>query len=56
MSMAASLPNVGGYSSAASSLYPKRGMTNILDRPLNKTRGVEVNFCSMPKLFLMTTH
>ncbi|KAF9970214.1 TRAPP subunit trs31 [Actinomortierella ambigua] len=42
MSMAASLPSVGGYSSAASSIYSKRpGSVNILDRHLNKTRGAE---------------
>ncbi|KAF9166841.1 TRAPP subunit trs31 [Actinomortierella ambigua] len=42
MSMAASLPSVGGYSSAASSIYSKRpGSVNILDRHLNKTRSSE---------------
>lgn len=43
MSMAASLPSVGGYSSGASSIYAKRNTTNILERHLNKTRGAEVN-------------
>ncbi|KAF9915069.1 TRAPP subunit trs31 [Lobosporangium transversale] len=41
MSMAASLPSVGGYSSVTSSIYSKRPAANILERHLNKTRGNE---------------
>ncbi|KAF9580840.1 TRAPP subunit trs31 [Lunasporangiospora selenospora] len=51
MSMAASLPSVGGYSSTASSIYPKRTTTNILERPLNKTRGTEVSVNAFAFLF-----
>ncbi|KAF9919881.1 TRAPP subunit trs31 [Linnemannia zychae] len=52
MSMAASLPSVGGYSSAASSIYAKRNNTiNILERPLNKTRGAEVSINAFAFLF-----
>ncbi|KAF9960837.1 TRAPP subunit trs31, partial [Modicella reniformis] len=51
MSMAASLPSVSGYSSTASSIYSKRNPTNILDRPLNKTRGAEVSVSAFAFLF-----
>ncbi|KAF9903070.1 TRAPP subunit trs31 [Linnemannia zychae] len=51
MSMAASLPSVGGYSSAASSIYAKRNTTNILERHLNKTRGNEVSVNAFAFLF-----
>ena len=42
LSVMASLPSVGAYSSSTSSIYSKRATTNILERPLNKTRGAEV--------------
>ncbi|KAG0309181.1 TRAPP subunit trs31 [Dissophora globulifera] len=52
MSMAASLPSVGGYTSAASSMYSKRTTTtNILERHLNKTRGNEVSVNAFAFLF-----
>ncbi|KAF9089561.1 TRAPP subunit trs31 [Mortierella sp. GBA35] len=51
MSMAASLPSVGGYSSSASSIYAKRNTTNILERHLNKTRGTEVSVNAFAFLF-----
>ncbi|KAG0206049.1 TRAPP subunit trs31 [Mortierella sp. GBA30] len=51
MSMAASLPSVGGYSSSASSVYAKRTTTNILERHLNKTRGMEVSVNAFAFLF-----
>ncbi|KAF9107802.1 TRAPP subunit trs31 [Mortierella sp. AM989] len=50
MNMAASLPSVGGYSSATSSIY-KRANTNILERHLNKTRGTEVSVNAFAFLF-----
>ncbi|KAF9436895.1 TRAPP subunit trs31 [Entomortierella beljakovae] len=50
MNMTASLPSVGGYSSATSSMY-KRANTNILERHLNKTRGAEVSVNAFAFLF-----
>ncbi|CAO3566581.1 unnamed protein product [Mortierella alpina] len=51
MSMAASLPSVGGYSSSTPSIYGKRATTNILERHLNKTRGTEVSVNAFAFLF-----
>ncbi|KAF9180587.1 TRAPP subunit trs31 [Haplosporangium sp. Z 767] len=51
LSVMASLPSVGGYSSSTSSIYGKRNTTNILERHLNKTRGTEVSVNAFAFLF-----
>ncbi|KAF9424457.1 TRAPP subunit trs31 [Podila epigama] len=51
MSMAASLPSVGAYSSAASSVYSKKPTTNILERNLNKSRGAEISLNAFAFMF-----
>ncbi|KAG0223635.1 TRAPP subunit trs31 [Mortierella sp. GBA43] len=51
LSVMASLPSVAAYSSSSSSIYSKRNATNILERPLNKTRGAEVSLNAFAFLF-----
>ncbi|KAG0260053.1 TRAPP subunit trs31 [Mortierella polycephala] len=52
LSVMASLPSVGGYSSSTSSIiYGKRNTTSILERHLNKTRGTEVSVNAFAFLF-----